>query len=588
MPSIYNVKYDIIANAVADTDFTIASGGQVFYYGHTYTNQVNIAPILQDFLNSEIINVSDQNLPIIEKNVLVKNFVFNNNNLNQTFYVTNNYNCHWEQISNEDALVSDIVGNYIHPEQLIFVDAVSPNGTGVINISGTDYTVNNNTNVTVNAEGILSLNYLGSINFRQASFYASIYDEDRKKFLFAGGGGYIYWYDRITNEIEEIRPELNAETYYGVAKLNGVYVLTNSNYILRSTDGYTWSRVNIINGQRVKVINGYFYAFGGNNTVGGVLLRSTDGLNWENINNTISGFILSIEYGNNMWIFCCTSAYYYSYDLLTFTRSTILGYSLGQEVLYRNGIFVIVQNNRRQLYSSDGLNWETFNSRDDIGYYCLSYGLGYFVSAFNTLWLSGRNGSDFVEGGLDSNYQIQTISFDGEYFVGGSISGGGAQGGSIVIFGNTFTPTEISFNGDPIEINLSNGCERYAIYFVNPRGGRSTYLVTAKRIIDGVSNDWFRIKTNFDRLDSKSFETRTIRNLVTKTHQFNTGWLSDEDNEKINELVTSPRVWIHDFETGEIKSAYVSQSNHQTKRFSNDRVSNSTITIYEAQEHLRR
>lgn len=590
MPPIAAVKYPIIGTVTPNATFTIQnSSGTAIYTGRSVTGTVDISNILQDYLNSELVTVTDENLPDVQNGKLVQQFFLTSSAGVFTVYASNNYNDIWIDEVTDDMLISDIIGKEVHPEQIIFADALSPNNTGAINISGTNYPVNGSASIAAGVDGIYALTlanvtqYL-SQSWRCVGYNGSIY-------VYASDFAFAYSYDGIV-----INQGTGGTTGIGgardIAYGNGIFVCVRSlGYISYSVNGINWTnKVAIIgssgSGYDINCVifnSGQFIAMGETRYI----YTSTDGINWVRRSTSVGPSIYrGIAYGNGVYVGVGNNTIVsVSENLTTWSQVNVPGSKTNKQcITFANGSFVTFAyyNDSGVSFSEDGYVWQS-QDIDTPQILSVAYGNGNFIGVgYNGNYAISKNGENWDLGNTGTQRTIADILFDGAKFVGCG------ENGEMYIFDTVqISTTDITFNGDPITFDISDGCERYAIYFVNKWGGRTSMLVKGK-VIDGVTYGTFKIRTSYDRLSPTAFETRTIRNEVTHTHTFNTGWLTDEDNAKIEDLITSPKVWIHDFEQGVIKSAYVQQTNFTTKRFDNNRVSNSTIVIYEAQDHLRR
>lgn len=581
MPPILSPKYPIYATVTANTEFTVLDAGMnIIFRGRAdQTGQVDISNILQDYVNAEMVTIEDENLPDVQNGSLTRTYFVNSSAGLFTGVVSNNYNDQWIDQITEDTLVSDIIGDEVHPEQLVFVDALSPNGTGVINISGTNYPVNQSTSIATKTGEIYQL--------------------------------------QITNQGIGTNGEM-----YGIAFGNNVFIgVGNNGTISKSFDGVNWITQNPFPSDfYVDVIfsNNIFVAIA---SAGGIIVSTDNGNTWVKT-TTLNASLNKIVFGNGIFVISATGQnVFYSSDAQNWTSSPSGGSTYG--AAFGNGIFILYGSSGRYIYGTNGQTWQTANSGSQFGMFAGTFSNNRFVFVgqsgnFSTTltngqtWTNDQTGTnsqlnDIIYGnnlfvsvyggyyavtsnGINWNYGIDTSQYftRGIAFGNGIFVGVGSNGKWVIFdFVKVADETNISFNGTPIEFNISNGCERYAIYFVNRWGGRTSMIVKGY-VRDGITYDSFRIRTQYDRLDPRAFETRTIRNNEYKTHTFNTSWLMDEDNDKIDDLISSPRVWIHDFETGEIKSAYISQSSFTNKRYRTDKVSNNQITVIEAQSHIRR
>lgn len=120
--------------------------------------------------------------------------------------------------------------------------------------------------------------------------------------------------------------------------------------------------------------------------------------------------------------------------------------------------------------------------------------------------------------------------------------------------------------GSASEINFYNtykvGCGKGAFYYRNRYGGMDAFL----------------IEGNIKKTDTYNRETyadegkRTSRNVITESYRCSTGWLSDEESERMAfHLLPSTTVIYQDFETAEMKAIRLTDTSTEWKRFANGR-----------------
>jgi len=233
---------------------------------------------------------------------------------------------------------------------------------------------------------------------------------------------------------------------------------------------------------------------------------------------------------------------------------------------------------------------------------------GSFVRSFTI-----RAGSASQTYLVANDYNDQYITeYDATYITSGSVTGVyhpgslffadvNAPGGSttIVVNGTTravnatsghltaYNVNTLTIAGKVIPIQKSGDCVRFSLYWVNRLGGRSQLLLEGKST-EKYASSFTQYETSYQKTDPKSFQTRTIVNTVSRSFVLRTGLLTDEQSEKMDDLFTSPKVWLHDHENNQILSVCVTDKNMTRKTRKNDRMFTYTINATQAQTHIRR
>jgi hypothetical protein len=131
-------------------------------------------------------------------------------------------------------------------------------------------------------------------------------------------------------------------------------------------------------------------------------------------------------------------------------------------------------------------------------------------------------------------------------------------------------------------------CGKYALYYQNVYGGWDAFLIEgnvskSQKLTDykyGKSFD----NTGYDR------ETWVYAKDIATTYAATTGWLSDEESKRLaKHLLSSPDVFLHDFEKDEIIPVNITDSSYKIKTYQNEgkRLVNYTINLEEAYNKLR-
>lgn len=141
---------------------------------------------------------------------------------------------------------------------------------------------------------------------------------------------------------------------------------------------------------------------------------------------------------------------------------------------------------------------------------------------------------------------------------------------------------------DDFKYRLVSPCRnRYALYYVNKAGGLD-YLLCSGKVLDKFNTRRTEVVFNTDRADRKTFANKRIYQQVSKRYELNTGMLPDDRAYNIDNLIYSPKVWIHDLENDTITACNVDDTAYTIKNYRNDRIANYTINVTEAKTFKRR
>lgn len=160
----------------------------------------------------------------------------------------------------------------------------------------------------------------------------------------------------------------------------GVYVAVGENgFILRSTDGETWSRVNTGMDDNL-----YGVAYGGTNFVaiaGGPVLASPDGLHWTEQDLPANVYAYDLIYAEGVFVARGSDRVYLSTDGTEWTEYATGATSTQSGIAYGNGLFVIVGYGGMILTSENGSSgWTSRTSPLSPTFWDITYGETKFVA----------------------------------------------------------------------------------------------------------------------------------------------------------------------------------------------------------------
>lgn len=133
------------------------------------------------------------------------------------------------------------------------------------------------------------------------------------------------------------------------------------------------------------------------------------------------------------------------------------------------------------------------------------------------------------------------------------------------------------------------GKYRYALYAVNRRGG-ITHIVCEGKPLESYQKTNWDIDTDYNRLSEIGRGTRRMSVTSTRRWKLNTGYLTESEAKHIDDIVTSPRVVLHDLQEGRLFAVNSNDSTIERRtRASNGRKPiEYTLTFEEARIEIRR
>lgn len=146
----------------------------------------------------------------------------------------------------------------------------------------------------------------------------------------------------------------------------------------------------------------------------------------------------------------------------------------------------------------------------------------------------------------------------------------------------------VSNNGVVLNFNVVTPCHsRFVIYYVNKLGGLDSLLCNGK-----ATESWNPTHENIrvydNRLDRRDFQAKRVMSEIEKRYELNSPILTDEGAAKIDNLIYSPKVWVHDLDKDTVTACLISDTSYTVKSFRNDRKVQYTINLYESQKYLRK
>lgn len=130
---------------------------------------------------------------------------------------------------------------------------------------------------------------------------------------------------------------------------------------------------------------------------------------------------------------------------------------------------------------------------------------------------------------------------------------------------------------------------RYALYAVNRAGGVTHIVCEGKSLQSYTKSNW-DIITDYNRLSQTGRGERRMSVSSTRRWRLNTGYLTEAEARHIDDLVTSPRILLHDLEAGRLFAVNSNDSSieRRTRESNGRKPIEYTLTVEEARTEIRR
>jgi hypothetical protein len=132
-------------------------------------------------------------------------------------------------------------------------------------------------------------------------------------------------------------------------------------------------------------------------------------------------------------------------------------------------------------------------------------------------------------------------------------------------------------------------CARYALYYVNAYGGWDSFLIEGNTLETDAITRHNRM-VEYDNNDISNRGESNYLNEISKGFSFTTGWLQDDESQRMHHLVNSTCVYLYDLTYGEMIPVVVTDETLEYKTYGNqgNRLVNYTLQCRIAQERIRR
>lgn len=191
-------------------------------------------------------------------------------------------------------------------------------------------------------------------------------------------------------------------------------------------------------------------------------------------------------------------------------------------------------------------------------------------------------------GGGGSNGDFNN-DFDSDFLIGGGGGGGGTGGyGTLAIQASSYSNLDrIVIGGNTYKVVTD--CAKYALYYVNAYGGWDFFLIEGNTL----EADNLKRFTREVEYDNRVISNRGIHNYVneiTKGFTFHTGWLFDDQGERMHHLINSTDVYLYDIANGDMIPVTIPSTTCEYRTYKNqgNKLVNYTIQVEVAQNRVRR
>ena len=143
------------------------------------------------------------------------------------------------------------------------------------------------------------------------------------------------------------------------------------------------------------------------------------------------------------------------------------------------------------------------------------------------------------------------------------VSGRNFTPGLHYIFYDTYDDTEIG------RYEAVESCNRYNLHYVNAKGGYDTLPIDGKKDkrTDNLTFEYFKSRGNNQNIGMPQMNKFKVD--VTPKWDLQTGWLNDEQSQKMYNLFTSQKVWLEDIDEGTFTPVYITNNSVEYKTYTN-------------------
>lgn len=125
-----------------------------------------------------------------------------------------------------------------------------------------------------------------------------------------------------------------------------------------------------------------------------------------------------------------------------------------------------------------------------------------------------------------------------------------------------------SFYINDKEYNVLPKCQcKWVLYYLNPYGGYDWFVITG-RVKRNDRLETYTITQNYNNTTSE-FGKKRYLSTINVNYQINTQWLTQEQSDRMWELMESNQVWLHNLETDEIMPVIITDTEVEHKQKTN-------------------
>lgn len=156
---------------------------------------------------------------------------------------------------------------------------------------------------------------------------------------------------------------------------------------------------------------------------------------------------------------------------------------------------------------------------------------------------------------------------------------------AAVVSGRNFTPGLYyyfydNYNGVEIDrYEAVKSCNRYNLHYINAKGGYDTLPIDGKKDkrTDNLTFEYYKSKGNNQNINMPQMNKFKVD--ITPKWELQTGWLNDEQSQKMYNLFTSQKVWLEDIDEGTFTPVYITNNSVDYKTYTNNGKKKISYTI---------
>lgn len=159
-------------------------------------------------------------------------------------------------------------------------------------------------------------------------------------------------------------------------------------------------------------------------------------------------------------------------------------------------------------------------------------------------------------GGVVLNFPLPAMS-------AAVVSGRNFTPGLYYVFTDTYDGVEIG------KYEAVKSCNRYNLHYLNAKGGFDTLPIDGKKDkrTDNLTFEYFKSRGNNQNINMPQMNKFKVD--ITPKWELQTGWLNDEQSQKMYNLFTSQKVWLEDIDEGTFTPVYITNNAVEYKTYTN-------------------